>query len=188
MSRWERYKETDNHFKWKQDHTVVLVKALFLTECITQLQYQQIFICNITSDDEIILLYEVTTYLTIIPRLDIWFISVFHYKIQYFYNPLVKFCEHPAQMISLYITPINRIYRSKDILSMLLVHWPPTFLNYQYTIFQLDDSLFLSISTILSVSILIISSIIVEVVLFFVTYDYISLSKIRLNIFSVFWG
>lgn len=57
MSIWERYKETDNHFKWKQDHTVVLVKALFLSECITQLQYQHIFMCNITSDDEIIFCY-----------------------------------------------------------------------------------------------------------------------------------
>lgn len=196
MSRRERYRQTDNHFKWKQDQSVLLVKALFLSECIKHLQHQQIFMgnmmfmCNFWWWNNI-LLYEVTTYLTIIPRLDIWFVSVFHYKIQYFYNPIVKFCEHPAQVISLYITPTNRISRSKDILSKLLVHWPTTFLNYQYTIFQLDKSLFLSISTILSVSILIISSIIIEGVLFFfffVAYAYISLNKIRLNIFSVFGG
>ena len=42
-----------------------------------------------------------------------------NYTIQYFYNPIVKFCEHPAQVISLYITPTNRISRSKDILSKL---------------------------------------------------------------------
>ena len=62
-----------------------------------------------------ILLCELTIYLTIIPLLDIWFISIFHYNIQYFDNLVIKFCEHLSQVISLYITPRNGISRSKGI-------------------------------------------------------------------------